>query len=120
MNQNFNFPYNNNTSNYQRNYYAFVNGLDGAKNYPIIPNQTMMLMDNDSPVCFMKSADVVGKTSLKCFKLVEIEEKELIKTPISSEDTQTLKEEITSINKRIDDLIKLIKKENKKEVENNA
>ena len=118
MNQNFNFPYNNNVSNYQRNYYAFVNGLEGAKNYPIMPGQTMMLMDNDNRVCFMKSADAVGKTSLKGFKLVEIPEKELIK-PAVSEDAKTIKDDIANINKRIDDLVKLIEKENK-EVKDNA
>lgn len=98
----------NQTFNYQRNYYAFVNGLEGAKSYPIMPGQTIMLMDNDSPVCFMKTADTLGKTNLKCFKLIEIEEQELIKTPINKE-TQELKDEITNINKRIEDLISLVK-----------
>lgn len=96
--------------NYQRNYYAFVNGLDGARNYAIMPNQTMMLMDNDNPVCFMKSADSTGKTSLKCFKLVEISEKELEKEKIDPE-TKQLKEEITALNVKIDELIKSLGKE---------
>ena len=99
---------------YQRNYYAFVNGLDGARNYSILPNQTMMLMDNDNPVCFMKSADATGKTSLKCFKLVEVAEKELEKEKIDPQ-TKELREEITAINVKIDELIKSLGKDGKKD-----
>lgn len=95
----------NSSYNYPRNYYAFVNGLDGAKNYPIVPNQSLMLMDTENPVCYMKTADVSGKPSLKCYKLVEIQETELIKTPASDE----IKTEILNLNKRIDELVTLVK-----------
>ena len=107
-------------TNYQRNYYTFVNGLDGAKAYPIMPNQSLMLMDSENPVCYMKSADNTGKPTLKCYKLVEIPEKELIKVPVDP-NTEALKNEISSINKRLDDLFSIIKpKEETKEVKLDA
>ena len=97
-----NYPY---TTN--RNYYTFVSGLDGAKSYPIMPGQSLMLMDSNNPVCYMKSADNMGTPTLKCFKLVEITEQELSKKP-SDPETIALKEEVTALNKRIDDLVKLM------------
>ena len=94
----------NSNYNYQRNYYAFVNGIEGAKAYPIMPNQSLMLMDSDNPVCYMKTSDTTGKATLKCYKLVEVPEKELINDPI--------RDDINNINKRIDDLVKLIEEKN--------
>ena len=88
----------------QLNQYAFVNGIEGAKAYPIMPNQSLMLMDSDNPVCYMKTSDTTGKATLKCYKLVEVPEKELINDPI--------RDDINNINKRIDDLVKLIEEKN--------
>ena len=65
---------------YQRNIYTFVNGLEGAKAYPMMPNQMVLLMDADSPVCYQKTSDAYGKSTLKCFKLVEVNESELTGT----------------------------------------
>ena len=110
------YPY---ANNYQRNYYTFVNGLDGAKSYPIMPNQTLMLMDSENPVCYMKAADNTGKPSLKCYKLVEIPERELIKSTLDPE-TQALKDDLSNLNKRIDELFKLLKNEKSDEVTNNG
>lgn len=93
--------------NYPRNFYAFVNGVDGAKNYPIMPNQSLMLMDTNHPVCYMKVADGSGKPSLKCFKLVETSEDELILE--QNPDKKEFKDEISSLNAKIDDLITLMK-----------
>ena len=61
----------------QQNTYAFVNGIEGAKAYPVMPNQTVMLMDNDKPIAYMKQANAMGQTSLKYFRLVETTEEEL-------------------------------------------
>ena len=114
MNSNFNnYLYGN--QDYQRNYYTFVNGLEGAKSYPIMPNQSLMLMDSENPVCYMKSADNTGKPSLKCYKLVETTEQELSVKPVDPA-TQELKDSISAINKRIDDIIKLMEDKNVKSI----
>ena len=60
-----------------QNTYAFVNGIEGAKSFPMQPNQTVMLMDSDSPVAYMKQSNAMGQATLKYFKLVETNETEL-------------------------------------------
>lgn len=49
-----------------------VNGITGAKEHIVQPNQTAWLMDNNDSVFFVKSADNLGVTSLKCYKFFEI------------------------------------------------
>ena len=76
---NFNNGYNyypNNNYQPQRplNQYVFVNGVEGAKSYQIPAGQTIMLMDNDSPFVYMKTANQLGQTSIRYFKLVETNE----------------------------------------------
>lgn len=61
----------------QTNTYAFVNGIEGAKSYPMGPNQTVMLMDSDNPIAYMKQSNAMGQATLKYFKLVETSEAEL-------------------------------------------
>ena len=100
MNSNNFNPYSYNPYSYKTNTYVFVNGLEGAKAYPMVPNQTLMLMDSDSPLCFSKTADSTGKATLKCYKLVEIDEKEL-RGVIDTPENNELKNEILGLNKKI-------------------
>ena len=112
MNSNSYNPYGYNPYNYKSNTYVFVNGLEGAKAYPMMPNQSLLLMDSDSPLCFQKSTDNIGKATLRCFKLVEVEEKEL-KGVIDDSNNEELKNEISELNKKIEELYSLVKKESK-------
>lgn len=61
----------------QLNTYAFVNGLEGAKAFQVQPNQTMMLMDSDQPIVYMKQANAMGQSTLRYFKLTEVNEADL-------------------------------------------
>lgn len=103
----------------QVNQYVFVNGIEGAKSYQVMPNQTMLLMDSDNPICYMKQADNLGKSILRYFKLEEIDEaktKELIETkPKENIIEYALKSDIEGINKKVDEITKLIKKMSKGE-----
>ena len=91
---NYNYPYNTNT-------YFFVNGLEGAKSFVVQPNQTVLLMDSDAPMCYMKQSNGIGQSSIRYFKLVEINEKDIKKEPANPE--------IDDLKKRMDSLEKLIK-----------
>ena len=115
MNSNF---YNYTPYNYNRNIYAFVNGIEGAKAYPMAPNQVVMLMDSDSPLCFKKQSDNTGKASLQCFKLVEISEEELRGIIPSSNETNALQEQISTLNSKIEELTKAFKSLKKEGKEN--
>lgn len=94
-----------NTYNQPRlNYYAFVNGIEGAKSYQVAPNQTMLLMDSDSPTIYMKSANSLGQASLRYFKMVEISESDAKGESNKSNIEYALKSDVDNINKKIEEL----------------
>ena len=51
--------------------FSYVLGIEGAKAFPIMPNQEVFLMDSQEPVAYIKHADMSGKQTLKIFDLVE-------------------------------------------------
>ena len=61
----------------QSNTYAFVNGIEGAKSFPMQPNQIVMLMDSDNPIAYMKQSNGMGQATIKYYRLVETSEQEL-------------------------------------------
>ena len=71
--------YNNYYQPQQYKQYACVNGIEGAKAFQVMPNQTMLLMDSDKPIVFMKTSDSMGKASLRYFTLTEMNEEEVVK-----------------------------------------
>jgi len=113
--QNFNpnYPYNygsyNNMYNQQpqMNQYAFVNGIEGAKSFQMQPNQTVLLMDNDNPVCYMKEANSIGQATLRYFKLVEVDENAIRNLNVdlnTQRQEYVLKRDFDLLVKRIDEL----------------
>lgn len=78
-------PYPNQTRQQQAQIstYAFVNGIEGAKSFPVASNQSMLLMDSTQSICYLKSVNALGQMSLQCFKLVEIKENDI--KPIKEE-----------------------------------
>lgn len=55
----------------QNNYWYSVNGYEGAKNFQVAPNQTVLLIDNQQPYMYMKTADQIGQITIKTFKVEE-------------------------------------------------
>lgn len=99
--QNYNVP--------PLNQYAYVNGPEGAKAFQVPPNQTMMLMDNDNPIVYMKQASATGQSFIRYFKLIEINEDQLKNK--SSEVNYALKSDLDSILARLSKLEEINKKE---------
>ena len=102
------------------NQYTFVNGIEGAKSYQVLyPNQTILLMDSDNPICYMKQTDEVGKASIRYFKLEELDEtktKELLATKSNITIPEyALKSDIDNINSQLAELTKLLKGKTKGE-----
>lgn len=91
----------------QQNVYAFVNGLEGAKSYQVPANQTVLLMDSEQPVCYMKSANALGQGTLRYFRLTEVTENDIrgmsAPKPQPNADYVT-KADFESIIKRIEKL----------------
>ena len=46
-----------------QNYFAWVQGEAAAQAYQVMPNSTVILMDSEKPVLYMKSADSTGRPS---------------------------------------------------------
>ena len=124
--------YNPNYYNYQNDLYskpqmkqyAFVNGIDAANNFQIGTNQSMLLMDENHPLCYMKTTDALGRASLRYFKLEEIDEQSalgMLQPSSVADDKFASKEDIVNINKRLDDILKKLEKNsNKKDGSNNG
>lgn len=101
----------NNKQNPQIKTYSFVNGVEGAKAYTIMPSTNTLLMDADNPICYMKSADNLGKCSLRYFKLEEIDEataRSMTQPPIPPQAQYATKHDIDSLNQKIDELMKVL------------
>lgn len=94
----------------QSNIYAFVNGIEGAKSYPIPANQSMLLMDSEQSVCYLKQVNALGQASLKCFKLVEVKEADLKETVGNSNQESQISlaknKEFVTLKKRVEELEK--------------
>ena len=104
---------NNFRNNIQLNQYANVNGVNGAKEYRLMPNSTMMLMDYDNPILYKKSVDMNGNTSIRYFKFEEIDEEtamSLTQPAQQSQNNYASKDDIDNINKRLDELFKRLDK----------
>lgn len=89
-----------------QNVYAFVNGLEGAKSYIVPANQTVLLMDSEQPVCYMKTANALGQGTLRYFKLTEVSEADIrsVSQPAQPKVDYATKEDIAGIIKRLEKL----------------
>lgn len=94
----------------QQNVYAFVNGVEGAKSYQMQPSQTVMLLDSESPVAYLKTSNGMGQSTLKYYRLVETSEEELRGGFASQKQSAeyATKEELSSLSKRVEELSKAV------------
>lgn len=91
----------------QANNYFYVNGIIGAKSFQMQPNQTVMLMDSDSPMCYMKQTNSMGQATLRYFKLVEVTEDDLktSQTPAVQPNVEyALKSDLEALNRKMDEI----------------
>ena len=122
-------PYNNwNPNQLQQNpynkpqmkQYSFVNGIEGAKAYMMVPNQTMLLMDSDNYMCYMKTSDMSGKSALRYFIMEEVDEaaaREFLQPKTPKLDFAS-KSDVDNINKKLDELFKMVGSLQQKPVNN--
>ena len=66
-----NYPYYNNYFQPQRQELIKVNGLEGAKNYPLSPGSTVALFDAESDIMYIKSMDAGSFPSIRTFTFSE-------------------------------------------------
>ena len=51
---------------------VWVSGELGARNYPIAPNTSILLMDSESSKFYIKSADILGVQTLRSYEYSEV------------------------------------------------
>lgn len=113
----FNNPFAPN-SNINQNQYAYVNGIEGAKSFQVSPGRTMLLIDNDNPLVYFKTANELGQSSLRYFNISELDEvkaKEMItgvaiKEPKINTEDFVLKSDFKELLDKYDNLSKKLEK----------
>ena len=58
----------------QYNQFAYVNGIEGAKAFPMVPDSKMLLMNQNEPVFYMKVSNMLGQSSITAYSFHEITE----------------------------------------------
>ena len=89
-----NYPYYNFQPFQQKQELIRVNGIEGAKNYPLSPGSTVALFDAESDTMFIKSMDAGGFPSIRTFSFMEMTSKP---TDTTESRISNLEAEIASI-----------------------
>ena len=100
---------------YEDNKYYFVNGIEGAKAFQMLPNTSVMLLDSDSDLIFKKSSDIQGRSTLRYFKMIEVTEDDLKEKPIQPPLNFVSREEFDELSKKLDMVISRLEKPAKKD-----
>ena len=89
-----NYPYYNFQPFQQKQELIKVNGIEGAKNYPLSPGSTIALFDAESDIMYIKTMDAGGFPSIRTFSFMETTSK-----PTDTTETRlsAIEEEIASI-----------------------
>lgn len=82
----------------------WVQGKEGADGFLIAPNNTVPLWDMEEPVIYLKSADSMGRTSIK---ILDYTEREI---PNPTDELSDLRSEVSELKEMIKSLTKGKKK----------
>lgn len=93
----------------QNNGIIWVQGEAGAKSYLVAPNQTVLLMDNESQRFYVKTADASGMPlPIRTFEYTEIAQNKPDKQPVMQQPASTeyvTKSEFEMLKKQIETLM---------------
>lgn len=73
-----------------------VNGFEEAKNYPVMYNNSELLMDNNRDVFYIKSVDAMGKYTINSYSFKQIE---------NDQPAVVTQEQFNSLQTKLDTLI---------------
>lgn len=93
----------------QQNNIIEINGDDGAKAYPMMPNTSVLLVDKTGPYIYLKFTDAANFPTLDRFKLVPDPITE--STPIIEAQYAT-HEEVAALSSKIDKLAGMLSSRN--------
>lgn len=89
-----------------------VNGFEEAKSYPVLFNNTELLMDNNRDVFYVKSVDAMGKYTVNTYGFEKIENEK----PLTAENFVT-RAQFDSLNGKLDLLLQGLTPQNVAPVE---
>lgn len=78
-----------------------VNSFEEAKNYPVMFNNSELLMDNNKDVFYVKSVDSLGKVSVNTYKFEKIENEK----PLSPDNYVTV-DQFNNLASKLDTIIR--------------
>ena len=78
-----------------------VNSFEEAKNYPVMFNNSELLMDNNKDVFYVKSVDSLGKVAVNTYKFEKIENEK----PLSPDNYVTV-DQFNSLASKLDTIIR--------------
>lgn len=84
--------------NFNSMQFAYVNGYDGARSYPLPMGSSALLMDTEKPLFYLKTCSNMGQYEIKTYEFKEIQ------TPKSKEEYIT-KQEFEELNRKIETLL---------------
>ena len=87
----------------QKPLFDFVNGVEGAKSYRLLPNQSAILLDNDNSLMYIKTANALGQSAIEYYSIQKTTEESLRGTPkqepsasyVSRDDFDALVKKVT-------------------------
>lgn len=74
----------------------YVNGIDSAKAYNLMPNQTVLLMDSTMSRFYIKTTDASGFASIKSYDFAEVKE-DAPKEYVTRSEFEALRSELTAL-----------------------
>lgn len=93
----------------------WVQGEAGVKGYLVAPNASVVLWDTESPTVYVKSADANGIPNIRVFDYVERTgaPKQTSDLLATKEDIDQIREELSSLESKIETFINKKEKEKK-------
>lgn len=82
--------------------FIYVNNLEEARNYPVVPNNTCILFNNDFSAFYIKKVDSMGIPEISMFKAERVPiESSPIQADSKSVEIDELKREINELKSMI-------------------
>ena len=81
---------------------ASVKGRRGAENFPMAPNSSVLLLDEDDPIIWFTTADSGGTITAEPFDYTEHIEKKVVSTEDLCDMISSLAGQIERLEERID------------------
>jgi hypothetical protein len=107
-----NYPINQNVGATQNSALIWVQGEAGAKSYMVAPNQTVTLWDSEQNIIYIKSADASGMPAIKILDYTIRENSTQKTNKAKLQDDFATKEDVSKEIKRLEEMIREIKKPN--------